>query len=376
MIYLDNAATTAFKPPEVKSCINQYLSDGCFSFNRSNYSQSVQLSNQIYDTRVKVAAFVNCKNSLNVVFSQNCTTALNNAILGRIKEGGHVITTVCEHNSVLRPLFEAYNKKIIELTVIKCDENGFISTDTIKKHLRPTTCLVVVNHVSNVTGYTQNLEEIGKFLAPYDLDFVVDAAQSIGYIPIDMQKCNIDLLAFPAHKGLHSVTGCGVLCFNDNCVPRPIIFGGTGVDSGSLLQPTYSPEGLESGTQNAMAILALSAAISWSIETQKNRLPKIQKLQSLLQQALSQMEGVRVYSVPNGSGIVSFEILDVDSGSTGDYLSEKGFALRTGLHCAPLIHKHLGTFERGLVRASVSAENSEEECYKFIKSVGTLVKNV
>lgn len=367
MIYFDNAATTFFKPKEVINAVTDCLERRSFNANRGTGSKNLELD--VLSAREKLAAFVGAK-SRNVVFCAGCTAALNIAILGGCKKGGHVVTTLIEHNSVLRPLKELERKGIISLTFLPPGENGIISPESVLKAVRQNTYMVVLTHVSNVTGYTQDLAAIGGALFPYKICFVVDGAQSVGYLPVNMEEMKISMLCLPAHKGLHAVQGLGALCFDENFAPQPITFGGTGSDSANLFQPQYFPDRLESGTQNAPGIMALSAAIDWWESGKDARLANIAAMQEYLQAELQKIDKVKVYSVPNKSGIVSFAVGERDSNEIGDILLEEyGIATRSGLHCAPLMHYHLGTLKNGLVRASLSGENTFDECAAFLEAV-------
>ena len=215
MIYFDNAATTFFKPPQVIDCVLDSLKNPA-NANRGGHSLSVAATAKITEVRNKVARMVNLSDPLNVAFSQNCTSALNLAILGSVKRRGfHVITSVHEHNSVLRPLFELRQRGIISLSVLAPDRENRLTAQAVQNAFNKDTRLVVLSHVSNVVGFVNDVASIGDLCRRAGVTFIVDAAQSAGYTEIDMQRMKIDLLAFPAHKGLHGIQGCGCLCFNE-----------------------------------------------------------------------------------------------------------------------------------------------------------------
>ncbi|MEG1528624.1 MAG: aminotransferase class V-fold PLP-dependent enzyme [Clostridia bacterium] len=371
MIYFDNAATTRYKSPEViKSaldCINN-----SYNANRGNSSGVNELMAQIFATRQKIARLVNAKQEDCVAFTKNCTEALNIAILGSVKRNGHIIASVTEHNSVIRPIMELVKRGIVQATFVQPDEQGDITTDIIKQAIKPNTYMAVFSHVSNVTGKKQDIETIGKFLFSYGVTFVADCAQSMGYLPIDMEKYHIDMLAFPSHKGLHGLQGSGALVFKPEQMPSPIMYGGTGSDSANIYQPNFSPDCFESGTLNAPSILGLSTAVDWWLQTRKDNLPKIVQLQKLLKEQLEQLPTCKVYSPFNASGIVAFELENYDSDELGEILSSQGIVTRSGLHCAPLMHKHLQTQKKGLVRVSLSGENTVEECFTLISLLDKL----
>ena len=371
MIYFDNAATTGYKPPEVIQAVNYALTHLSANPGRSAHRQAIEGSLKMAETREKIAKLVGCPNLDNVVFSLNCTTALNQAILGSVTRGCHIISSLSEHNSVLRPLFELKRRGIAEVSFLVPDKENKISPLDVQREIKRNTRMVVLGHISNVTGAEQEIEEIGKITKNNKLIFIVDGAQSVGYADVDMQKQNIDLLAFPAHKGLHGIMGLGCLCFKDEAKPTPILYGGTGTDSHLLTQPTTSPECFESGTQNLPAILGLNAAIDWYEKTKTSNAEKRKELAKMLYDGLHTLKKLTVLSYPNfKSGIVSFKIEGIDSMTAADILAEKyEIAVRSGLHCAPLIHKHLGTDKEGLVRASVSAENNRNEVITFLRAI-------
>lgn len=371
MIYFDNAATTGYKPPEVIQAVNYALTHLSANPGRSAHRQAIEGSLKMAETREKIAKLVGCPNPDNVVFSLNCTTALNQAILGSVTRGCHIISSLSEHNSVLRPLFELKRRGIAEVSFLVPDKENKISPLDVQREIKRNTRMVVLGHISNVTGAEQEIEEIGKITKNNKLIFIVDGAQSVGYADVNMEKQNIDLLAFPAHKGLHGIMGLGCLCFKDEAKPTPILYGGTGTDSHLLTQPTTSPECFESGTQNLPAILGLNAAIDWYEKTKNSNAEKRKELAKMLYDGLHTLKKVTVLSCPNfKSGIVSFKIEGIDSMTAADILAEKyEIAVRSGLHCAPLIHKHLGTDKEGLVRASVSAENNRNEVITFLRAI-------
>ncbi len=376
MIYFDNAATSGYKPPEVIDAVNYAMKNLSANPGRSGHKLSVAAMMQTANARNAVAELVNAETPDNVVFSLNCTSALNLAILGSIKRGCHIISSLSEHNSILRPLCELKQRRLIDVTFLVPDYENKISPYDVEKAIRRNTTLVVLGHVSNVTGAEHDIETIGKIAKRNRLTFIVDGAQSVGYTAVDMQRQNIDLLAFPAHKGLHGIMGLGCLCFKEDAKPQPIIYGGTGTDSHMLTQPTTSPEAYESGTQNLPAIAGLVGAIEWYKRTGEANGEIRRELAKMIFDGLHTVHGVNVVSSPNfNSGIVSFYLDNMDSLMTSDVLNDKyDIACRAGLHCAPLIHRHLGTEKQGLVRVSVSAENTKEEVYAFLNAVDDISK--
>lgn len=358
MIYLDNSATSHFKPISVKIAQLSALNKYSFNPNRGGYKHAIDLSMKILDCRETICNFFNATDSSNVIFTSGCTMAENMAIYGTLQKGGHVITTMYEHNSVLRTL-EKYKKEgIIDYTVVHSTGFSPITAQDIAKAIRPNTYLVICNHTSNVTGTTMDISKIGSLCHKKKLLFMVDGAQSAGHINIDMQSSHINMLCLAGHKGLFGPTGIGALLLN-NVSLKPLITGGTGTYSVSLDQPNDTPEGFESGTVNVPGILGFYAGIKYTIKHFDNINYKTYKLTKYLLENLKTMNNVTVYSDNPHSGVVSFNINNYSSTDVCNILAEKyGIYARCGLHCAPLIHKHLGTTECGTVRISINHKNS------------------
>ena len=375
MIYLDNAATTLHKPRQVIKAVAQAM-DSMGNSARGTHAGALCAARTVYGARVKLALLFGCEAD-HVVFTSNSTEALNIAIAGIICPGDHVISTDLEHNSVLRPLFELRQRGIISLSVLAPDRENRLTAQAVQNAFNKDTRLVVLSHVSNVVGFVNDVASIGDLCRRAGVTFIVDAAQSAGYTEIDMQRMKIDLLAFPAHKGLHGIQGCGCLCFNEESKPKPIIFGGTGSQSNLLLQPKDSPDCFEAGTLNTPAILALGEAIEWHSENGKNNHAQIELVANTVKEGLKEIPDVHIMSLKNPSGIVSFRIGDSSSDKISDILSEQyGIAVRSGLHCAPLCHKFLGTEKTGLVRVSVSGQNTLKEAYIFLNAIEHIAKNL
>lgn len=369
MIYLDNAATTNYKPQEVLNAVRDSLTLYPYNPNRSGNKLSLMLQQKLYETRRKLHLVLNNDSELHVAFTAGCTAALNLAVLGTAQRG-HIIITATEHNSVLRPVMQLKKKGYVEVSVAQPNENGEITAEEIERLIRPDTYLVCVSHASNVTGTAQNITDIGKVTKRRNLKLLVDCAQSIGYFPLDMAKCNADMVAIAAHKGLHAMQGAGALIFNKRCIPRPIMFGGTGTESHLYYQPSTVPDCLESGTLPCPAILAMGAGLDWWLRNWKQNRENVTEMQSTILNGLKKIPGVTVYSRPNCSGIVAFNIGKRDSAEIMDLLAERyDVAVRGGLQCAPLMHKYLGTSEQGVVRASVSCVTAKEECYSLLNAV-------
>lgn len=374
MIYLDNSATTNHKPICVKMQVLKSMTKKyCSNPHRSGNKLNNFLASIILNTREKLAKFVGASDVENVIFTSGATEALNLAIFGSAKHGGHFITTAYEHNATLRPLTELKNKGLIELTIIEPENDGSISFEKIKNSIRQNTYLIACIHTSNVTGYTNSLEKIGKLCKEKNILFLSDCAQSAGHEKIDMKKNNIDMLAIAGHKGFYALTGVGALVVSDKAkkVLNPIKFGGTGTHSDSTTQPKDFPEGFESGTCNTTGILSLNKGIDFLNKNQEKINKKVSSLTQLLMQELKQIDGLKFYPTNNlNSGIVSFNIKDYSSNDVSNFLNSKyNICVRPGLHCAPLVHKHFGTQKVGMIRVSISYFNTKKEILTFVKAI-------
>ena len=362
MVYLDNAATGGFKPKCVYDAINSALKNLSANPGRSGHTVSVNCLKLVTKARENISEYFGCDNFENVIFTKNCTEALNIAILGSITSPCHVITSANDHNSVLRPLFELKKQNKISLSVVEPDENLKITASNVCAHICENTKFVCLNLVSNVTGGTIEVEKIAKICKEKKITLICDAAQSSGHIDINMKEMGIDILAFPGHKGLCGPTGIGGLCFNGNIKIMPVLFGGTGTESNSVHQPEGYPESLESGTLNIIGIAGLNAAIKYVKANKQKMRDNLDFLSTFFLENLSKNKKIKIYSVKNSCGIVSILIDGYSSMDIADILNTKyKIAVRAGLHCAPLIHKHLNTLDLGLVRFSISAFNNIQE---------------
>lgn len=375
MIYFDNAATGGFKPSTVLDTTTSVLKYLNANPGRSGHSLSQTAGDYVYSCRQKVCDFFGVLDPSKVIFCKNCTEALNIAILGSIK-GGIVLTSTLEHNSVLRPLYYLEKQNIITMKVIKPKNNKFITLEDIAENYSSEVSAVCLNYISNVTGEISEIAKIGEFLKDKPTLFIVDGAQAGGHIPISLSSLNVDMLALAGHKGLYSIMGVGILLLSKNVSPEPITFGGTGTESFNPNQPDCYPERLESGTLNLPAICSLEEGIRYI----ENNLSFIQErlvlMTDYLISKLKEIDGVRVYSTKNPAGIVSFEILNLPSNEATDILSAKyNIACRGGYHCAPLVHKMLGTDSYGLIRASLCVHNTKSEQNALISAVKEIIKS-
>lgn len=373
MIYYDNAATGGFKPrAALDALINvaRYLSANP---GRSGHRLSVTGAKIVGSCRETIADFFGCRPE-KVIFTKNCTEALNIAILGTVKKGGKVITTVLEHNSVLRPLTRLSRYGYITLETV-APEKGESFADAVIKKLSDEVCLVVATAVSNVTGEKLPLSLIGEACSKRGIPFLADGAQGGGHIPLDMKKNGLNMLALAGHKGLCGIMGSGVLCIDDETEVMPLITGGTGTESFNLEQPMSYPERLEAGTLNLPAIAALEEGVRYVKKNLDNFGKTLSEATGKLIDELSGISGVRCYSQANEAGIVSFSVKGKDSADVADVL-DSGYdvAVRGGLHCAPLTHKYLGTADGGLIRASLAVQNTSREADFFVRAIKEICK--
>ena len=366
MIYFDNAATGGTKPERVIECALNAMRYLNVNAGRSAHRIAVHAEELIYKTRKAVRSFFNSDCNEQVIFTKNCTEALNFAILGLAKNGGHVIASTFEHNSVLRPLYHLEKKGIISLTIIKPNKGNIILKEDVEKALTDNTYMVCLTCASNVTGEINDYEAIGGLLKEKNIIFLVDGAQGAGHLILDMQKQNIDVLCFSAHKGIDGIQGIGCLIFKKGIKINPIIFGGSGSESFAHLPSGY-PELLECGTHNLPAICSLYESILYTKENMIEKQHYLIELTAKLISDLKKINGVRLYSTQNPIGIVSFAYKHHFSQEIAGILSEKfDIAVRGGFHCAPLAHEFLDTKTNGLIRVSFSQFNTVSEISEFI----------
>ena len=364
MIYFDNAATTLRKPDCVIEAVTQAM---CSLGNsgRGVHSGALSASRIIYDARVALAQLFGAESPERIAFTANSTEALNMAIKGVLNPGDHVITTALEHNSVLRPLYELEDRGM-QLTVLPADASGNICYEDFEKAIKPNTKAIVTTHGSNLTGNLLDIGKIGSIARKHGLVYIVDASQTAGVFDINVQKMHIDILCFTGHKGLMGPQGTGGIYVRDGVEVRNLLSGGSGVQTYLRSHPPQMPTALEAGTLNGHGIAGLGAAVRYLLET---GLPAIrekeQKLMKMFYEAVREIPGITVYgdfTSYNRCAIVSLNVRDYDSGEVSDALSEEyGIASRPGAHCAPLMHKALGTVEQGAVRFSFSHYNTQEE---------------
>ena len=377
MIYLDNAATTLHKPPQVMDAVVRAMT-AMGNAARGAHGGALEASRTVYNTRVKLARLFGCPRPDHVIFTANSTEALNIAISGLIRPGDHVVTTDCEHNSVLRPLYRLEERGAV-LDIAPADRLGRVACEDLEALLRPDTRAVVCTHASNLTGNVLDIARIGALAACEGALLVVDASQTAGAIPIDMEAMGVDVLCFTGHKGLMGPQGTGGLCVRPGVEIEPWKVGGSGVHSYDRRQPREYPTRLEAGTLNGHGIAGLSAALDFLQEVGVEAIEaKERALMDRFYQAVSALDGVTVYgdfSQARRSAIVALNIRDYDSAAVSDELSETyGIATRPGAHCAPRMHQALGTTDRGAVRFSFSWFNTQEEVDEAIRAIGQLAE--
>lgn len=371
MIYLDNAATSFHKPPEVQKKLTYAMQKYGANAGRGGHKLAIAASGMIYETSELIAELFNINNPENIAFTHNTTMALNMAIKGAILGGGHVIITSMEHNSVARPVWNIAKNAH---TMVWADMNGYINPNDIEASIRPNTQLIVCNHASNVCGSVQDIQKIGMIARQRNILFLVDAAQSGGVLPIDVEAQNIDMLAFAGHKSLMGPQGTGGLYVKEGIKLSTILEGGSGSESENLSQPDFMPDRLVSGTMNMPAIAALGEGIKFILKTGINNIYKHESaLTKRLLEGLQNIDGVTIYGSPGMNdrvGVISINIDDMDAVEVCGILdSEYGIATRCGLHCAPLAHKTLGTDQIGTARLSVGYYNTKNDIEKALYAI-------
>lgn len=374
MIYLDNAATTLYKPQCVAEAVINAMGN-LGNSGRGIHGNSLFASRVIYDTRAALAALFNAPSPARVAFTSNSTEALNTAILGLFSTGDHVISTDLEHNSVLRPLY-ALQQQGVTVDFVPADAQGRIDYEVFSKLLRPNTRAIVCTHASNLTGDMLDIAWIGKFAHEHGLLLVVDASQTAGALPIDMQAMNIDVLCFTGHKSLMGPQGTGGLCVAEGVEIRPLKSGGTGVQTYLPHQPVEMPTHLEAGTLNGHGIAGLGAALGFIDSVGVDAIHEHEMtLMKRFYDGVRHMDGITIYGdfSRDRAPIVTLNIGEIPSGEVADILSgEFDIATRAGAHCAPRLHTALGTVEQGAVRFSFGYYNTIEDVDAAIAAVRSI----
>ena len=380
-IYLDNASTSFPKAPTVATAMSDYITNRGININRGSYSLAYDVEDIIYTTRQRLHTLFNGHDPSHVIFTLNVTMSLNMVIKGLLKAGDHVLVSSMEHNAVMRPLTQLLDKGIT-FDIIPCDVTGSIELDSIKSLIHPNTVAIITNHASNVCGTFQPLESIGSICKAHNLQFIVDAAQTAGVIPIDMKACHIDALCFTGHKGLLGPQGIGGIILTKEMAQTltPLIAGGTGSFSHLETMPTHMPDAFESGTLNLPGIIGLNEGLSY-IESQG--MENIHNHELALTQAflegLQSIDGINIVgkqNIQDRTAVVSITIDGMDPANIAYELeSTYHIMTRVGLHCAPRAHQTLGTFPEGTVRFSFGYTNTLEDVEAALSALNTIVKN-
>lgn len=380
-IYLDNASTTYPKPKNVSDAIYNFLTNVGGNPGRSNHDNGLQSNRLLLEARETIANFFNFQNIENIIFTNNVTTSLNILINGCAKKGDHVITSSMEHNSVLRPLMNLKENGIIELDIISADTFGFIKVEDFKNAIKSNTKFVVLTQASNVIGSIQPIKDIGLLCKGNNIHFILDSAQGAGVLDLNFQELNLSALAFTGHKSLFGPQGIGGFIISDelNKICNPYILGGTGSLSHSLIQPGFLPDKFESGTINMPGIVGLMEGIKFiQSEGLKTIYEKNNCLRKVLVSSLSNIDDIVLYDDINNdnyTSCVSFNAKNIDTAELSFILdSDFGIKNRSGLHCAPLAHKTIGSFPTGTVRLSISYFNSKQDIDYAIDSINKILK--
>lgn len=375
MIYLDNAATSFPKPPAVIRAMAGTLQKLGGNPGRAGHTISLCAGRIVQNCRALLAEHLGAPNEEHVIFTASCTEAINLGIRGLLSEGDEVICSHAEHNAVMRVLKELENEGSIRVRTLVPDSLGLLTPEGLRAAITPKTALCVLCHASNVTGIIQPVRELSEVLQSYGVPLLVDAAQTAGVLEVSLSALGADMIALPGHKGLLGPQGTGVLVLGKGMLPRPLITGGTGSQSESMLQPTQLPDRYESGTVNLPGIAGLMVGARFAFRHREEIEQYENQLAQQLRMQLSTMRGLRVLGHPSAPkvGVVSFVPSVMDSGALCDALSKRGFALRAGLHCAPGIHEWLGTLHTGACRASAGIYNTEEEIDSLARNVNDLL---
>lgn len=379
-IYFDNAATSFPKPKEVLDAIMEQMINFGGSANRGSSKTVLQSSRVVYECRETIKEFFNYDKSENVVFTNNITSSINILLNAVVKPNWHIITTSMDHNSVLRPLFKLKEELDgVEVDVINCDKFGFLNIDNLKDSIKQNTKLIILSHSSNLVGSIQPLKEISNICKEKNIFLILDSAQSAGIIPIDMQDLSLSALTFTGHKSLLGPQGIGGFIIDNklNAEAKSIFVGGTGSNSSLLTQPDFLPDKFECGTLNIPGIVGLLHGINY---INKEGISTIKEKEDFLCQkainGLLNIKNIKIYGsldMKKKTSVISFNINDMDPSLAGYILdSEFNISSRTGLHCAPLAHKTVGSYPNGSIRISLGYFNTEEEIDIFLNAINTI----
>ena len=371
MIYLDNAATSSPKPNSVATAVSGAIRNYSANPGRAGHKAAQSALDAVYSARQAAAEFFNAPTAENAVFTPNCTTALNIAIQGTLSNTDHAIISPFEHNAVVRPLYALG----LSYDVAEFSSDAEKMLENFHRLIRPNTKAIICTHASNVFGIKMPIEALGELCKKYGLKFIVDAAQTAGIFPIDVQEMGISTLCIAAHKGLYAPVGAGLMI--TDATPKPLIFGGTGGDSLSPMLPDYPPEKFESGTVNIPTIVGIHEGIKFVKRNGENMRKKEMRQILHAEQTLSKMPSVTVYTDRKNADfapVLSFNVNGMHSVDVAKMLDRHGICVRAGLHCAPLAHKTMGTLDTGTVRAAVSAFTKDNEIDYFLQTVKKISK--
>ena len=374
-IYFDNGSTSWPKAPGVQEAVSELLKNGAFNINRGNYAGAYEVESVVLETRDQLVQLFHGTDSRNVIFTPGITYSLNYFIKGFLKTGDHVLVSGLEHNAVIRPL-EQMKLAGVDYDIVPVDEEGNLDPEDLRERIRINTKAVIMTHASNVCGTVVPIREIGSICKEYGLFFVVDTAQSAGTLPVDMQECQIDFLAFTAHKGLLGPQGIGGFLISERLDKKmePYIAGGTGSQSDSLLMPDYLPDKYESGTMNLPGIIGLHASLDYIREQGLKAIhDKKMELTEYLLNEVKRIPQVRIVGrkdVQDRVAVVSLDFLTIDNAVAAFELEQEcGVMTRVGLHCAPAAHQSLHTFPQGTVRFAFSASNTFSEIDRCVEGI-------
>ncbi|WP_041643853.1 aminotransferase class V-fold PLP-dependent enzyme [Mahella australiensis] len=377
MIYLDNAATSYPKPEYVYEAVLKCMKEYGANPGRSGHRMAIEAGKKVYRCRELLAELFNIPDPMDIVFTYNATDAINLAVKGFIRSGDHIITTSMEHNAVARPL-TTLKTQGVDVSFVPCGSDGTLNAEDIEGYIRPNTRLIAMTHASNVTGTILPINEVGEVAHEHGITFLVDAAQTAGTCDIDAAEMNIDMLAFPGHKGLLGPQGTGGLYIKKGVELQPLKQGGTGSNSESLIQPDLMPDKFESGTLNTPGIAGLAAGVEYILDKGVNAIHahEIGLIKQMLEE-LRSLNGVSIYGPSDAKGrvgIISLNIDGITDGELSNVLDQSyDIATRAGLHCAPLAHTTIGTIDKGAVRFSVSYFNTRDDIDAAVSALKDIV---
>ncbi len=382
MVYLDNGATSFPKPENVIKAACDTIINGAGTPGRGTHEKALLAGNVVEQVRRDIAKFFGVLEDFRVAFTYSATDALNMAVKGFVNKGDKVVMSQMEHNSVSRQLLRMARDKFIDLEIVSCDKKGYLNIDDLNKKVSENTRLVVLSHASNVTGALQDIETAGNIVREKGSYLLLDAAQTAGRVGINLQNLPVDMLAFAGHKGLYALQGTGGLIINDRAENlRPFREGGTGFDSAAEIQPAAWPEAFESGTHNVAGIVSIGEGIKFIKEVGIEKIATIEKnWVEKVRNFLSQYDEITIHSPDSNEpsvAILSFTVKGWDSEDIGNILSGNfGVSVRTGLQCAPLAHKCIGTYPSGTVRVSPGYFTKDKDIEIFCKGMQTIAETL